>query len=879
MGGRVIRGRIGSSPPYGGLPQKFSFASTPSTADQWRSVAFPGGLPPSVPAFIHGLDRTFPSDAYHYTSDGGSPHAPASLASTLASAAPSLRPLSHADMSGSFSSDLTMSAWPPPPVGVSPEVAVDVSPGVAVPVSVTRATPGVPVSGFPVSNGAHPSAHPAALPGATLSGMISGARVLAPAPDVAPMVGFDDDSTVSNVAPSPAPFPTVCPMEPFKLLPIADTKGFLNLSSILQYYLRRPEFSTLRSDGKLITDDRNAEASAYWEGQLRVAVQDGSLRFLFENKGSMYDGKGFEMLDALHRHCRPDTVANAFSTLMSLFNDSMGENEDIMAFRSRFDGMINEMSRYKIVIPNLLMVMFFLRSLHSRYSPLLDQCRSCARPFETASLDSIVSDVHFHDEFTVVGKDKKPKGPNAAAAAASPGTTPPSGALDKDGKPWNNPWEWLATVKPDSVKGRWKRALSGRGFCPICHRDGDRHAPVACPLLVELNLKLIKITPVGTGASPAPAAVPGPSPSPGGRSAVSDETSATGTSGSASARSGLVAMVAVADGDEYDSGDDFRWEGDESGFDFPGVARKSNNDVSVYPSCNHVVVEAIRPNIAPSPSAPSTTPSVNASRSITLPSSLASMISTMSKASILPGFGNSFTVADSGATDHMFPDKSAFISYKSISNLQVRMGNNSFLPVLGRGSAVIALNGQKILVRNVLHVPGLVVLLYSLRAHCTQRGCRFIGTSDVGILVYFPTFVLSVDTSKDCHLTFDSLGRSAPLALLDYIQPRCPPSLYPSERSSTTATTTTPLPHIVEDDSATSPISHDTVPSPSIPPVGSSLVISDGGTSTLSSISARLQSLTDAISILQARHGHTTVPAAPPILRDSPPGRCIHDVA
>jgi len=200
----------------------------------------------------------------------------------------------------------------------------------------------------------------------------------------------------------------------------------------------------------LATDEQNADASAYWEGQLRVAVQDGSLMFLFENKGSMYEGKGFEMLAALNRHCRPDTVANAFSTLMSLFNDSMGDLEDIIAFCSRFDGMINEMSRCKIVIPHLLMVMFFLRSLHSRYSPLLDRFRSRAHPLETASLESIVSDVHFHDEFTVVGKDNKAKGgPKAAAAAATPYSAP-SGAADQNGKTWNNPWEWLAHLKHES---------------------------------------------------------------------------------------------------------------------------------------------------------------------------------------------------------------------------------------------------------------------------------------------------------------------------------------------------------------------------------------------------------------------------------------------
>ncbi len=213
-------------------------------------------------------------------------------------------------------------------------------------------------------------------------------------------------------------------------------------------------------------------------------------------------------------------------------------------------------------------------------------------------------------------------------------------------------------------------------------------------------------------------------------------------------------------------------------------------------------------------------PSVSSSQSIILPSDLSTLIATMSKASILPGSGQHFTVADSGATNHMFPDKAAFISYKAVTNLQVRMGINSFLPVLGRGSAVISLNGQKILVWNALHVPGLGVPLYSFRAHCTQRGCSFIGTSDVGILVYFPTFFLSVDTSKDCHLTFDLLGRSAPIDSLDYVQPRCSPTLYPAELSSTTAAKTSPVPNIVEDDCSTSPnaIPAPSLPVPSLPP-------------------------------------------------------------
>jgi hypothetical protein len=55
------------------------------------------------------------------------------------------------------------------------------------------------------------------------------------------------------------------------------------------------------------------------------------------------------------------------------------------------------------------------------------------------------------------------------------------------------------------------------------------------------------------------------------------------------------------------------------------------------------------------------------------------------------------------------------------------MGNNSYLPVLGHGTAIISLNGQQVLVRHVLHVPGLAIPLYSLCAHLKQHGCSFWG--------------------------------------------------------------------------------------------------------------------------------------------------------
>jgi hypothetical protein len=64
-------------------------------------------------------------------------------------------------------------------------------------------------------------------------------------------------------------------------------------------------------------------------------------------------------------------------------------------------------------------------------------------------------------------------------------------------------------------------------------------------------------------------------------------------------------------------------------------------------------------------------------------------------------------VADTSTTDHMVPDCGAFISYKSVHGLLVCMGNNSSAPVLGHGMAIILLNGQCLLIQNVLHVPSL----------------------------------------------------------------------------------------------------------------------------------------------------------------------------
>ena len=538
------------------------------------------------------------------------------------------------------------------------------------------------------------------------------------------------------------------------------------------------------------------------------------------------------MLAVLDQHCRPDTISNAFSTLMSLFNDIQGPLEPILEFCSRFDGMVLDMSRSKILLPPILLVMLFLRALHSRYSDILDQFRSRYKHLEAATVDSVVSDARYHDEFKLVASDKK-GGPTPKAAAAN---------VDKSGKEWASPFEWLSSYLTKGIKTRWDRAIAGTGICPICHRaEKPWHVPANCPLLKDLNLKLVNGPPSsapGPAPSPAPAPAtspPTPSPSPGGHVASTDDRSVSGSVGTPSAP--LVLMASVAGGDDFDSDKEFRWAGDDSGLDYsPSVGSaspKSNARVAPYPSCHHVSVIStssstasvgfVQPSTAVSCRSSSMTCSESPPSSST---ALQSILSLLYDSWISPHSRCRLAVADSGATDHMLLDKSAFISYKSTSqHLKVRMGNNSSIPVIGRGSAIISLNGQRVLVRNALHVPDLAMPLYSLRAHFQQPGCGFLGTNDLGMLVYFPSFVLSADTSSDCTLSYEPLGRSAPLSTLHSVQPRCRPSLYPAELSPSSNTVST-TPALIEDD-ASVPASASPVTPPKTPVLLSTMSSAD----------------------------------------------------
>jgi hypothetical protein len=112
------------------------------------------------------------------------------------------------------------------------------------------------------------------------------------------------------------------------------------------------------------------------------------------------------------------------------------------------------------------------------------------------------------------------------------------------------------------------------------------------------------------------------------------------------------------------------------------------------------------------------------------------------------------------------------------------------------GSAIISINGKLILICDCLHVPALCNPLYSLRAHQRQHGCGHIGMHQLGMFVFFPSFIVKVNTDTNCHLSYKLIGRSASITKLDYVQP----VQAPSPSASTTVVMTPSAPAVVEDE-------------------------------------------------------------------------------
>jgi hypothetical protein len=250
--------------------------------------------------------------------------------------------------------------------------------------------------------------------------------------------------------------------------------------------------------------------------------------------------------------------------------------------------------------------------------------------------------------------------------------------------------------------------MENKGKCMFCHDaalNAD-HKSRDCPILKNLGFKLEKWsdldnanTALRVTAPPTPdSAMLAPAPAP-----PSDNTS-----GSASLSGGFSAL---AEPNSYDLGDDYNYEGKLTGLMYLGTSLGKTNTSSrpyLSPSCNHASSNT-NPlgNSFATPEMGGTlsdnTPLYDPSSTQVMGGDLLVHDHLLSRSSCEPqgvktiylpkmvlsllqnpkhhksdhkrgGFGTMLLVADTGATDHMLPNKSAFISYYPVVGRRVPMG-------------------------------------------------------------------------------------------------------------------------------------------------------------------------------------------------------------
>jgi hypothetical protein len=224
--------------------------------------------------------------------------------------------------------------------------------------------------------------------------------------------------------------------------------------------------------------------------------------------------------------------------------------------------------------------MLFLRAIHLCYQGLLNQFASKQKDLSAASIDSVVVDAKFMDDFATVGANGKAIHPTSTPHSPATATA----VTGRDGKEHCSPWEWLATFESVRISSCWHQSFSGGFYCAFCHSQ-DKHHPLKCPMLTELNFKLIKggsgsSGGIGIGSkSPTSGTLAsGSSGTPGAKLAAA-VSRATPSKVSPLAPVGMMAAL-VADVDK-DSTDSFCWDRDEDGVTFED-AHKPKALVSSY---------------------------------------------------------------------------------------------------------------------------------------------------------------------------------------------------------------------------------------------------------------------------------------------------------
>jgi hypothetical protein len=394
----------------------------------------------------------------------------------------------------------------------------------------------------------------------------------------------------------------------------------------------------------------------------------------------------------------------------------------------------------------------------------------------------------------------------ASARRAKPPTTPPA--------PTNNPPKppETMTVAYPPVKGvSWKSVgalLEENKVCPVCFSCDSFHITTGCPVLAkhnkiistdESNAKLVSEafdtlmksreaaraegggrrpgrggrgrTPCGRRATSSEKLPLPPPPPPLSilKNPVLPQTPPINQPPTSPSPTNPYESLAnqYVDNDEIPSDYD-----DDAAFDHEFSTNSSNNPKAQSSSYTTSTPFARRTSSTHHHTPPTTTRCNHLTSSLTQAAEMTLRLSNISS----PLKSDAEACADSGATDTMLPDKTAFISYRPTPGKFVSLGDGTKLEQRGIGSAKISLNGKIIILRNVLHVPSLQDPLYSQQ----MPGCGYISLFETGSHLLFPHFILELDTTADNLRSYRSIGHD-PVPTIDYAEPR----LYPSAKPAT----------------------------------------------------------------------------------------------
>jgi hypothetical protein len=445
--------------------------------------------------------------------------------------------------------------------------------------------------------------------------------------------------------------------------PITDKDTWIDANKVIDACLCRPPYWPVPSK-ELVTTADNVAASVWWEEVVAFFCKPPVLDLFVEMP--KFDGKGSKMLAHINNHFNPSGTVDTLSHIFDLIDLKLKDDEPVVSLKVQFSRVFSSLKMGGISIDSALQVGFMLRALLSRYQAVIQEFCVGHHSLTVARLQIVIKQCINFDKDPWSGPvDKDGKVPCSPLANAA-------GTNSGDG---GNAYNALVNKSFNYHFAQWKKAIGeNKGQCMFCHdtaRNTD-HKTKDCPILKKLGMKLDECTDANNWEAvsrvalvmPALALAPASNVPPASNAIV----------GSSFAPGGL---SAAAKEDAFDSGDEYEYEGKWSGAMYSHSTNR-NNARDLYigsgPYCRHASTKEISSDTAPSSDVHAslrTSSNPQGIKTIYLPKSVLNLLQNPSAqrrhTNIGPiGTFTTFVITDTRATNHMLPNKTAFISYTPV---------------------------------------------------------------------------------------------------------------------------------------------------------------------------------------------------------------------